>query len=112
MKAEKGSSERPRIEITPESSLADEGLQIRLAGFKPRQRLTLSASLMDDGGKVWESHAVFTCDTEGELDLPRAKPSSGTYRGADAMGLFWSMSPRDAHSFYLHRGHEERGSGG
>ncbi|MBN2026454.1 MAG: acyl-CoA thioesterase/BAAT N-terminal domain-containing protein [Actinobacteria bacterium] len=95
MKAGKGFSERPRIEITPESSLADEALQIRLTGFKPRQRVTLRASLLDDGGGMWESHAVFTCGTEGGLDLSQAKPVSGTYREADAMGLFWSMTPRD-----------------
>jgi dienelactone hydrolase len=95
MKTEEDSSERPRIEITPESSLADEALQIRLTGFKPKQRVTLRASLLDDGGELWESHAVLTCDSGGELDLSRAKPVSGTYRKADPMGLFWSMTPKD-----------------
>jgi len=95
MKAEKSFSEEPRIEITPESSLADEAVRIKLSGFKPRQRVTMRASLLDDGGEAWESHAVFACDANGELDLSQAKPLSGTYREADAMGLFWSMTPRD-----------------
>lgn len=93
MGEEKGSATGPRIEITPESSFADEPLQIRLTGFKPRQRVTLGASLTDDAGGDWESHAVFTCDASGMVDLARERPASGTYKEADPMGLFWSMSP-------------------
>lgn len=85
----------PRVEISPERSLADEPLQIKLAGFKPRQRVTLRAALEDDAGRGWESHAVFTCDEDGAVDLSRRKPDSGSYREADPMGLLWSMSPAD-----------------
>jgi dienelactone hydrolase len=95
MVAEENPSQGPRIEILPESSLADEALEIRLAGFKPRQRVTLRASLDDDAGNGWESHAAFTCGEDGAVDLSRQKPASGTYREADPMGLFWSMAPKD-----------------
>jgi len=82
-----------RIEIDPEKSFADEPLGIRLTGFKPGQRVTLRASLTDDAGSAWESDATFCCDEAGEVDLGKQAPLSGTYRGADAAGLLWSMSP-------------------
>jgi dienelactone hydrolase len=90
---EDGSLKETRIEITPESSLADEPLEIKLAGFEPRQRVTLMASLSDDAGERWQSHAVFNCDADGTVDLSQQKPVSGTYNETDPMGLFWSMSP-------------------
>jgi dienelactone hydrolase len=95
MARDEGAPQGPRIEIAPESSLADEALEIRLAGFEPHQRVNLGASLDDDAGKRWESHAVFTCDEDGMADLSRHKPAAGTYKDADPMGLFWSMSPLD-----------------
>lgn len=37
------------------------------------------------------SEAVFTADQAGRVDLRTAEAVSGTYTGADARGLFWSM---------------------
>jgi dienelactone hydrolase len=93
---EESSSREPRIEITPEGALADEPLEMRLAGFGPHQRVDLRASLDDDAGNVWEAHAVFTCDADGTVDLSRQKPVSGSYKEADDTGLLWSMAPKDA----------------
>jgi dienelactone hydrolase len=90
---QEGSSGKPRIEIAPESAFADEPVQIKLAGFEPGRRVTLRASLDDDAGNRWQSHAVFNCDADGGVDLSRQKPVSGTYREPDPMGLFWSMLP-------------------
>lgn len=89
-------SKGQRIEVTPASSLADEPLTIRLAGFGPHQRVELTAYLEDDAGRGWGSRAVFTCDEDGAADLSQHKPAGGSYREADPMGLLWSMSPRDA----------------
>ncbi len=81
------------IEVDPEISLADEPLRVRLTGFQPGRRVTLRASLTDDDGGTWESHAVFACDAGGAADPGKQAPVSGTYRGADPAGLLWSMSP-------------------
>jgi len=96
MGEEEGPSRRPHIEITPDSSFADEPLETKLTGFRSRQRVTLRAFLKDDAGKRWESHAVFTCDADGMVDLSRQRPDAGTYKEADPMGLLWSMAPEDA----------------
>src|SRR5579871_5456796 len=81
------------IEITPFKALVDEKLAICLFGFQPYQRVTLWARVTDDRGTEWVSHAVFETDAEGNLDLSKKPPRSGTYDTVDVMGLLWSMSP-------------------
>lgn len=51
----------------------------------------IRATVRDDLGHHWESFAEFTTNPQGQVDLALAAPSGGTYRVADAMGLFWSM---------------------
>lgn len=43
--------------------------------------------------QVYRSEAHFKADGSGKLDLADAAPLSGSYRGADKRGLFWSMVP-------------------
>lgn len=42
---------------------------------------------------VQRSHAQFRADAAGRVDIGSSAPLSGTYSGADASGLFWSMGP-------------------
>ncbi|MFJ6088372.1 acyl-CoA thioesterase/bile acid-CoA:amino acid N-acyltransferase family protein [Streptomyces sp. NPDC092369] len=51
------------------------------------------ARATDAEGMAWTGRAVFNADDRGVVDLDRAKPMGGTYRGVDGMGLFWSMTP-------------------
>jgi dienelactone hydrolase len=41
----------------------------------------------------WRSEAVFNSGAQGTIDLETQAPVSGSYRGIDGMGLFWSMKP-------------------
>ncbi len=84
---------QPCIEITPEHALIDEKVNVFLRNFTPHQRVTLRASVTDDLGKLWASHAVVQTNAEGTLDLSKQAPSAGTYDTIDPMGLFWSMTP-------------------
>jgi dienelactone hydrolase len=42
---------------------------------------------------IHQSEATFTVSATGALDLATAVPTKGTYKKADARGLFWSMMP-------------------
>jgi fermentation-respiration switch protein FrsA (DUF1100 family) len=83
----------PRIQITPERGPIDSALTIELSGFPPQQVLTLRATLDDPRGRAWCSHAVFLTDPSGALSVGSALPVSGSYAGADAEGLLWSLAP-------------------
>ncbi len=81
----------PAITIAPNPALSDGLVHIRLLGFTPGQRVTLRAEMADDAGQRWRSWAEFTANKAGAVHMLAAEPLSGSYSGADAMGLFWSM---------------------
>jgi hypothetical protein len=81
-----------RLEISPASPFIDDELAIRILGLKPRETVTLRASTEDDDKRVWTSHAMFSADSSGIVDVTSHEPLSGTYRGISPMGLFWSMN--------------------
>src|SRR5579864_6617716 len=85
-----------RLEISLASSFIDDELAIRIFGLKPRETVTLRASTEDDDKRVWNSHAMFSADSSGIVDVASQEPLSGTYRGVSPMGLFWSMNLESA----------------
>ncbi|MFJ2092909.1 acyl-CoA thioesterase/bile acid-CoA:amino acid N-acyltransferase family protein [Streptomyces sp. NPDC087901] len=88
-------STRARIQVDRPESLADAPVQVRVTGLHPHEEVTLTAGSVDREGVRWASQAVVTANDSGTVDLDRARSRSGTYRGVDGMGLFWSMKPRD-----------------
>jgi acetyl esterase/lipase len=80
------------IVAAPADALYDEPVSIRLAGFPAARAVVVRASALDDGGHRWDSHAEFTTDAAGRVDLTLAAPAAGSYRVADATGLLWSMT--------------------
>jgi dienelactone hydrolase len=85
-----------RLDITPEHPALDTELSIRVSELPPACRVTLHALSTDAAGQAWVSQAVFTADRNGLVDLRRDAPDTGSYRGADPMGLIWSMLPAGA----------------
>ncbi|HVA17928.1 MAG TPA: acyl-CoA thioester hydrolase/BAAT C-terminal domain-containing protein [Candidatus Dormibacteraeota bacterium] len=79
------------IEIAPNPAFIDQDVSIRLCGAAPNARVTLRAQARDDAGRIWESCGVYVTDASGCVDIARQESLDGTYRGRDAMGLFWSM---------------------
>lgn len=63
-----------------------EQVHVQLSGFAAASRVTLRASITG-----YESRADFLTDAAGSLDVASQAPLDGTYEGADADGLFWSM---------------------
>jgi hypothetical protein len=71
----------------------DERIAITAMGLPPGLKVTIRARSYDPSGRRWSSSAAFVVRPDGSLDLSAQAPTSGTYRGVDVMGLFWSMAP-------------------
>jgi dienelactone hydrolase len=81
------------VTVDRSAALADEPVHMRITGLTSGEEVTVTTRATDARGVAWSGRAVFTADTKGVIDLDRARPRTGTYRGADGMGLFWSMTP-------------------
>ena len=86
----------------PSSILVDEDLVIGVAGLDPSLPVTLRASLQDDEGMQWRSWATFETDEDGQISTATSPAVDGTYRGAHAEGLLWSMVPASAQAALEH----------
>ncbi|MDQ6883871.1 MAG: acyl-CoA thioesterase/BAAT N-terminal domain-containing protein, partial [Candidatus Dormibacteraeota bacterium] len=95
---DRATTTQPRINVSPIRGTVDEPLQITISGLTPHQTTIIQARTTDGQGYVWASTASFDADAHGALDLGKAAPKSGTYRDADAMGLFRSLAPRSPSS--------------
>lgn len=80
--------------------LAGEPIHVSVVGAQPGAEVRLIAerwfaplSLQQPNPRLMRSEAAFTADAQGRIDLRAAQPSRGSYQGADARGLFWSMVP-------------------
>ena len=96
----------PTLSIQPAEAFMDEPVSIRLSGFEPNQEVTIKATTVGtafpdliDTGIVRESEATFQTDPNGEVDLEKQAPLSGSYTDADGMGLFWSMTENPAKAY-------------
>ena len=87
------SAARVEIQINPVTSLVDEEISINVTGLSPRQTVTLRAKLLGDSHEVFESYGHFIANGEGVVCVAEQEPLHGSYCGADAMGLMWSMEP-------------------
>ena len=80
--------------------LQGDKISIQLTGLDANARVKITAeraqrSWGTDKNIVYRSEAVFIANSAGEIDLSTtaAVPRSGTYKGVDIRGLFWSMMP-------------------
>jgi dienelactone hydrolase len=83
--------DRPRLTVSPESALVDQRVHVTVSGIAPGARVVIRARTALGTSTVLHSSAVFVADADGRVDLDRRAPVSGSYRGTDGMGLFWSM---------------------
>lgn len=75
--------------FTPKEPLLDDPVKIQVNGLTPGSTVIVRASAMF-AGQTWRSWASFLADEKGVIDLAQ-KPINGSYRGANAMGLFLFM---------------------
>lgn len=74
------------ILVNPQVAPLDQPVDVVVVGLEPGQAISVQLSTGDRA-----SHAVFTADDRGVVDLTRHAPVEGSYHGVDPMGLFWSL---------------------
>ena len=79
----------------PERVELDGHLDVVISGAKPGDVVTLTATMDTPEGIHWRSSADFRADATGAVDLRTCAPLGGSYAGADANGLLWSLDPND-----------------
>ncbi|MDQ2681221.1 MAG: acyl-CoA thioesterase/BAAT N-terminal domain-containing protein [Candidatus Eremiobacteraeota bacterium] len=82
----------PKLSVSPVVALLDQPIQIRVSGLKHDQVADLMLRRVDAKGN-WTSSVRCRANSSGAIDLATCLPLAGTYSGADAMGLFWSLHP-------------------
>jgi dienelactone hydrolase len=89
-----GTSATARIvlDVSPRNALVDQPVAILLSGLRPSSTVTLTATTADVQGHRWRSTATFRASSAGIVSVGGSRALTGTYRGIDAMGLFWSMA--------------------
>jgi pimeloyl-ACP methyl ester carboxylesterase len=82
-----------KLQIQPLTALCDERIDIRVLDLPPFAKVNIRASMIFPWAKSveYESHACFTADSSGNLDLSKQKPDSGSYDSIDSMGLILSL---------------------
>lgn len=91
----------PALHVEPGPTVLDgEPVHVHVTGAQPGAQVTLTADRWFAGlssrrpqARLMRSQAVFVADPQGRVDLRTSAPVSGSYEGADARGLFWSMVP-------------------
>ncbi|CAJ1073056.1 acyl-coenzyme A thioesterase 1-like [Xyrichtys novacula] len=91
-------SSQVRLKLLPSARcLFDDPVQLKVAGLRSRQVVTMRARSSDDKGVVFSSSATYRADRNGEIDLNKDPSLGGTYVGVEPMGLLWSMKPDSLH---------------
>ena len=80
------------IRVSAPGALADQAINVTVTGLVPGQQVTVAAQATDADHRLWHAHATFSAGPDGDVNLASAAPASGSYSGADSMGLFWSMT--------------------
>ncbi|MEQ2311302.1 hypothetical protein AMECASPLE_018454 [Ameca splendens] len=80
--------------------LFDEPIQVKVAGLRSKQLVTLRARSTDEKGVLFNSSACYRADGRGEIDLNRDPSLSGSYVGVDPMGLLRSLKANDLHKYF------------
>ena len=81
------------LNLWPRASLIDKITRINVSRLTPLQKITLGAKIVGDKGEVFQSHAHYIADKDGEVDVRRDSSLGGSYSGVSPMGLLWSMKP-------------------
>jgi dienelactone hydrolase len=88
-----GAAAQVSFTIAPVEPLIDEPVRIVVRGLAPNSPFTLRAKSEAQDHLWWRSEIVIEAGPDGQIDLGAKAPEAGSYRGIDAMGIFWSMKP-------------------
>nr|XP_046263221.1 acyl-coenzyme A thioesterase 1-like isoform X3 [Scatophagus argus]XP_046263222.1 acyl-coenzyme A thioesterase 1-like isoform X4 [Scatophagus argus] len=95
-------SSQVRLMLLPSARcLFDEPVQVKVAGLRSRQVVTMRARSTDDKGVVFSSSATYKADGSGEIHLDRDPSLGGSYVGVEPMGLLWSLKADALHRYFF-----------
>lgn len=80
------------LNVNPTRVGIGDPIAVQLSGLAPEAQATLVVEATDQFGNTWRSAATYAADAQGEIDIARVAPLSGSYEGADPAGPFWSMT--------------------
>jgi len=80
------------IEVNTVDCMIDEPIHIKIKYLSPSQKITLRCETIENK-YVYDSHAHYIADYDGEVDIALSPSFGGSYRGVDSMGIFWGMLP-------------------
>lgn len=83
------------IELSAETALIDQAVEVTIRGDLPGDRVRLHSSMQDDNGVTWKSVAVFESGDDGVISTATSVSVGGTYTGLDPAGIYWSMLPAE-----------------
>jgi hypothetical protein len=78
-----------KLEVWPKKAFCYQRINIRISDPPPSGKVNKAAKLFFPLVKnvIYESKAYFSADSNGNLDLLKQKPDSGSYEFADSMGI-------------------------
>ena len=82
------------LKINQNPSLMDQEIEISISNLQPGQRITLHCRTKERK-TCFVSHAQFTANMSGDVNLISDASLAGSYTGISSMGIFWSMQPVD-----------------
>ncbi|KAM4556240.1 acyl-coenzyme A thioesterase 1-like [Fundulus diaphanus] len=95
-------SAQVRMRLLPSARcLFDEPVQVKVAGLRSRQVVTMRARSTDERGVLFNSSASYRADDSGEIDLERDASLCGSYVGVEPMGLLRSLKPDALHKYFF-----------
>ena len=78
----------------PAAELISRPFSLVVSGLPPGVEINLHTETLDGSGERWQAQATFLSSPEGRIDVAQMAPLAGSYSGADAQGLIWSLRPR------------------
>lgn len=95
-------SSQVRLRLLPSTRcLFDEPVQLKVAGLRSRQVVTIRATSTDEREVVFGSSATYRADDGGEVDLNRDPSLNGSYVGVQPMGLLQSLKADTLHKYFF-----------
>ncbi len=92
-----------QIIFSKKVSRVDEQIEIKIIEITSDEKVIIEAQMNDEYENCWSSQAVFYTYGSNEINLSEAKSIEGSYKGIEPMGLFWSMSCKEAENCFYTR---------
>ncbi|XP_050722538.1 uncharacterized protein LOC127001642 isoform X21 [Eriocheir sinensis] len=87
------SIEAVKVVVEPTSTLHDEAVSLTVDGLKPKQNITLEASMTDSRGVPFFSYSHYKANDNGHVDVNTMESLGGSYKGLFPMGPIATLSP-------------------